>query len=93
MGNWRKSTYSGANGGSCIEVATDGNVLVRDTTQNGMGIILSMPASAWTTFLSSLKLRECPSLPGRLGLATGVIRNRARTERELRRNQTKCHSP
>jgi hypothetical protein len=55
MGNWRKSTYSGANGGSCIEVATDGNVLVRDTTQHGMGPVLSVPASAWAAFLSGLK--------------------------------------
>ena len=55
MGNWRKSTYSGANGGSCIEVATDGNVLVRDTTQHGMGPILSVPASAWTAFLAGIK--------------------------------------
>ncbi len=55
MGNWRKSTYSGANGGSCVEVATDGNVLVRDTTQHGMGPVLSVPVSAWTAFLAGIK--------------------------------------
>jgi hypothetical protein len=32
MGEWRKSTYSGANGGSCVEVASVDRILVRDTT-------------------------------------------------------------
>ena len=32
MGDWRKSTYSSANGGDCVEAAsTDGVILVRDT--------------------------------------------------------------
>ena len=31
-GNWRKSSYSGADGGECVEVAsTSGTVMVRDT--------------------------------------------------------------
>lgn len=31
--DWRKSSYSGANGGNCVEVADDARVvLVRDTT-------------------------------------------------------------
>ena len=34
--NWRKSSYSGSNGGECVEVAVAGHVLVRDTTdRNG----------------------------------------------------------
>ena len=33
MGDWRKSTYSSANGGQCIETASaNGIILVRDTT-------------------------------------------------------------
>jgi hypothetical protein len=31
---WRKSSYSGGNGGACIEIATrrhDGHILVRDS--------------------------------------------------------------
>lgn len=33
MGSWRKSTYSGSNGGDCVEIAdSQGTVLVRDTT-------------------------------------------------------------
>lgn len=56
MGNpWRKSTYSNANGGSCVEVATDATVLlVRDTT-NRAGFTLSLPASAWTAFLATVR--------------------------------------
>jgi hypothetical protein len=55
MDNWRKSTYSGANGGSCIETASGtGVVLVRDTTDRA-GFTLSVPASAWTRFLSTIR--------------------------------------
>ena len=33
MDNWRKSSYSDANGGNCVETASgDGLILVRDTT-------------------------------------------------------------
>jgi hypothetical protein len=52
--DWRKSTHSGANGGDCIETATShGVILVRDTTDRG-GLILSLPAAAWTAFLATL---------------------------------------
>jgi hypothetical protein len=54
MGNWRKSTYSGANGGDCIEVASTAVVLIRDTADRG-GAILSIPAEAWQSFTESLK--------------------------------------
>ena len=38
---WRKSTYSGGNGGNCVEVGTqDERVLVRDTTDRD-GVVLS----------------------------------------------------
>lgn len=52
--DWRKSTHSGANGGDCVETATGhGVILVRDTTDRG-GLILSVPAAAWTAFLGTL---------------------------------------
>ena len=55
MGEWRKSTYSGANGGDCVETATgSGAVLVRDTTDRD-GFTLSVPAAAWGTFLGTLR--------------------------------------
>lgn len=53
--DFRKSTYSGGSGGSCVEVASDGAVYVRDTKANGTGPVLRLPAEAWTTFTTSLK--------------------------------------
>lgn len=53
--DWRKSTYSGANGGDCVEAASgSGSVAVRDTANRG-GITLSVPASVWTAFLGTLR--------------------------------------
>jgi hypothetical protein len=53
--SWRKSSYSGGQGGSCVEVADGARmVLVRDTT-NRDGMTLSVPAEAWTSFTASLK--------------------------------------
>jgi hypothetical protein len=51
---WRKSSFSGGNGGQCVEVAAAGAVLVRDTTDRG-GAVLSIPATAWKVFAASLK--------------------------------------
>lgn len=54
-GNWRKSSYSGANGGSCVETASSVDaILVRDTTDRD-GFTLSVPADAWVTFTDSLR--------------------------------------
>jgi hypothetical protein len=53
--NWRKSSYSGANGGSCVETASGaGTILVRDTTDRD-GFTLSVPADAWASFTDSLR--------------------------------------
>jgi len=53
--DWRKSTYSEGNGGSCLETAPGpGTVLVRDTTDRG-GVTLSIPADAWQRFTSSIR--------------------------------------
>jgi hypothetical protein len=55
MGNWRKSTYSSANGGQCVETASgDGVVLVRDTA-NRDGAVLGFSAGAWAAFTASLR--------------------------------------
>ena len=54
-GNWRKSSYSGANGGECVEVATlPGAVTIRDT-QNRSGYALSVPADAWRAFVAAVR--------------------------------------
>ncbi|HEV3381436.1 MAG TPA: DUF397 domain-containing protein [Trebonia sp.] len=55
-GDWRKSSFSGSNGGSCVEVGTgNGAVLVRDTTNRKAGS-LPVTAGAWTAFLATIKL-------------------------------------
>jgi hypothetical protein len=55
IGKWRKSTYSSANGGECVELASgQGTVLVRDTIDRD-GFTLGVPAGAWTAFLSTLR--------------------------------------
>jgi Domain of unknown function (DUF397) len=55
MGDWRKSTYSSANGGQCVETAAgEGAVRVRDTADRG-GVTLSFQAGAWKEFTGVLK--------------------------------------
>jgi hypothetical protein len=51
---WRKSSYSGTNGGSCVEAADlGGRILVRDTTDRG-GVVLSISPGAWLRFTGTL---------------------------------------
>lgn len=52
--NWRTSSYSGSNGGECVEVATAGAVLVRDTTDRG-GVVLAFTADVWRAFVSMVE--------------------------------------
>jgi hypothetical protein len=52
--DWRKSTYSSGNGGDCVEVASDGMVLVRDTT-NRDGGMLTFDRETWAAFTAGLK--------------------------------------
>jgi hypothetical protein len=54
MEAWRKSTYSGSNGGDCVEVASDDKVMVRDTKDRD-GCTLSVTGDAWGRFLVSLR--------------------------------------
>jgi hypothetical protein len=52
---WRKSTYSGSNGGGCIEVVGHGRrVLVRDT-QDRTGPVLRFSPAAWQRFTDQVK--------------------------------------
>ena len=52
---WRKSSYSGTNGGSCVEAADmDAYVLVRDTTDQG-GVVLSISCEGWRRFVVTLR--------------------------------------
>lgn len=52
---WRKSSYSGTNGGDCVEAADmDGRILVHDTTDRG-GVVLSVSPGAWSRFTATLR--------------------------------------
>ena len=51
--DWRKSSHSGDNGGECVEVATAGAVLIRDTTDRS-GTMLVFTAEAWQAFTAMI---------------------------------------
>jgi hypothetical protein len=51
---WRKSSHSGDNGGECVEVATAGAVLVRDTTDRN-GTVITFTGDAWRAFTEKIK--------------------------------------
>ena len=53
-GIWRKSSYSGDNGGACVEVASADAVLVRDTTDLS-GPVITFTADAWLAFVAVLR--------------------------------------
>ncbi|REF36945.1 DUF397 domain-containing protein [Thermasporomyces composti] len=54
MRNWRKSSYSCANG-SCVEVGTDGtHVGVRDTKLGEASPVLVFSMAAWREFLAAV---------------------------------------
>lgn len=51
---WRKSSYSGSNGGQCVEVAAPGPVLVRDT-KDPRGAMLEFAPETWEKFAEQVK--------------------------------------
>lgn len=50
---WRKSSHSGDNGGECVEVASTGAVLVRDTTDRS-GPVLTFTTDSWRAFTATI---------------------------------------
>lgn len=52
---WRKSTYSGGNGGNCVEIGGSGPaVLVRDT-KNRSSTVLTFGPAQWRRFTTAIK--------------------------------------
>ena len=52
---WRKSSYSGDNGGNCVEVGTAAlAVAVRDS-EDPDGPLLAFAADTWTAFAEQVK--------------------------------------
>lgn len=56
---WRKSSFSGHNGGACVEVASNlpGVVAIRDS-KDPAGPALTFPRSRWTEFASAIRTGE-----------------------------------
>ncbi len=65
---WRKSSYSGGQGGNCVEVAaTDGMILVRDTKDHGHGPVHRFTAARWGAFVAGVRNGQVdPDDSGRL---------------------------
>ncbi len=54
--NWRKSSYSSGQGGNCVEIASvPGHIAVRDTKDNGTGLVLRVSSADWSRFMKSIK--------------------------------------
>jgi hypothetical protein len=54
---WRKSSYSGGNGGNCVEVGArpqDDRMLVRDT-KDRQGPVLRFTPGAWRRFADRVR--------------------------------------
>ena len=52
--DWRKSSYSGADGGDCVEVASIEDIAVRDTADRA-GVTLQFSLATWQQFTRSLR--------------------------------------
>jgi hypothetical protein len=62
VASWRKSSYSGSNGGGCIEVADHASrVLVRDT-KDRTGPVLTFSAASWRKFARKVKEADARSV-------------------------------
>ena len=71
---WRKSSYSGGNGGQCVEVARNlpGVVAVRDS-KDPDGPRLVVAAGDWRAFLDGV--RRSASAPAEPGAEAAVTRS------------------
>ena len=52
---WRKSSHSGCNGGTCVEVGTAGPVVAVRDSKHPEGPQLAFAPDTWTTFTDQLK--------------------------------------
>ncbi|MEU9045522.1 MULTISPECIES: DUF397 domain-containing protein [unclassified Kitasatospora] len=61
MAAWRKSSFSGNDGGNCIEVAPGfpGLVPVRDS-KDPHGPVLTFPDSSWGAFIEAVQAGDFP---------------------------------
>jgi hypothetical protein len=53
---WRKSGYSGNGGANCVETGSvPGAVLIRDTKDRELGLVLRVSPEAWEKFTATLR--------------------------------------
>ena len=53
---WRTSSYSGTQGGNCVEVAARGGmIVVRDTKDQGHGAVPRFTAAGWRAFVAGVR--------------------------------------
>ena len=55
---WRTSSYSNANGGACVEVATVGNHWAVRDSKNRAGVVLTFDPDEWAAFVGALRCGE-----------------------------------
>jgi Domain of unknown function (DUF397). len=58
--SWRRSSYTGSNGGNCVEVAPlpGARVAVRDSKQNGQGPVLILNSQQWSALIGGIARGE-----------------------------------
>ena len=59
---WRKSTYSGGQGGECVEVADGLSVIPVRDSKDPEGPALTFNPAAWTAFITDLKASHFPAV-------------------------------
>ena len=52
---WRKSSYSGNNGGNCVEVGTAAHVIAVRDSKDPDGSVLAFAADTWAAFAERVK--------------------------------------
>ena len=57
---WRKSSHSGSNGGTCVEVGTAGPLIAVRDSNHPDAPHLTFPAPTWQAFTTHLKQATRP---------------------------------
>jgi Domain of unknown function (DUF397) len=52
---WRKSSYSGDNGGNCVEIGTVGPAVALRDSKHPDGPLLAFTADTWQAFTDQVK--------------------------------------
>jgi hypothetical protein len=52
---WRTSSYTGGNGGNCVEVGNGGSAVVIRDTKDRAGAVLAFAPQPWREFAARIK--------------------------------------